>query len=123
MDYKILIDQIMQLDENIRFSIVSDMYGNIVTTRHREGLANFLSEDETKDSLQYAVEAWRIRHSHANKIGRGKFAIVEYEKIRRITIPLSEDRLLLITLDNIGELTEIIEKILKQIQYPKPEAS
>jgi len=31
------------------------MYGNIVLSRHRDGLENFLTEDETKDTLQYSV--------------------------------------------------------------------
>ena len=109
----------MHLDEKIRFSVICDMYGNIVLTRHREGLDNFLTEEETKDALQYAVEAWRIRHKHEHKIGKGKYAIVEYEKLRRITIPLSHERLLLITLDNSDSDFKVIENILNQIKFPK----
>jgi len=110
----------MKLDKKIRFSVICDMYGNIVLSRHREGLENFLTEDETKDTLQYSVEAWRIRHQHENKIGKGKFALVEYEKIRRITIPLSHERLLLITLENSDNDFGVIENILNQIKFPKP---
>ena len=120
MDYKIIIENIMKLDKKIRFSVICDMYGNIVLSRHRDGLENFLTEDETKDTLQYSVEAWRIRHQHENKIGKGKFALVEYEKLRRLTIPLSHERLLLITLDNSENDLSIIENILNQIKFPKP---
>jgi hypothetical protein len=95
------------------------MYGNIVLSRHRDGLENFLTEDETKDTLQYSVEAWRIRHKHENKLGKGKFALVEYEKLRRLTIPLSHERLLLITLDNTDNDFAVIENILNQIKFPK----
>ena len=110
----------MNLDKKIRFSVICDMYANIVITRHRDGLENFLTEAESKDALQYAVEAWRSRHQHENKIGKGKFALVEYEKIRRITIPLSHERLLLITLDNSDNDFAVIENILNQIKFPKP---
>ncbi len=120
MDYKIIIENIMNLDKKIRFSVICDMYGNIVLSRHREGLENFLTEDETKDTLQYSVEALRIRHKHENKIGNGLFALVEYEKLRRLTIPLSHERLLLITLDNSENDLTIIENILNQIKFPKP---
>ena len=120
MDYRILIENIMKLDTKIRFSIICDMYANIVITRHREGLENFLTEVETKDALQYAVDAWRIRHTHEPKLGKGKFAIVEYEKLRRITIPLSHERLLLITLDNSDNDLSVIENIINQIKFPKP---
>ena len=119
MDYKIIIENIMKLDKKIRFSVICDMYGNIVLSRHRDGLENFLTEDETKDTLQYSVEAWRIRHKHENKLGKGKFALVEYEKLRRLTIPLSHERLLLITLDNSDNDFAVIENILNQIKFPK----
>ncbi len=73
MDYKIIIENIMNLDKKIRFSVICDMYGNIVLSRHRDGLENFLTEDETKDTLQYSVEAWRIRHKHENIVKNSLF--------------------------------------------------
>jgi hypothetical protein len=109
----------MKLDKKIRFSVISDMYANIIMTRHRDGLENFLTERETKDAIQYAVEAWRVRHRHEEKLGKGKFAMVEYEKLKRISIPLGNERLLLITLDNTDNGFEIIENILSQIKFPK----
>ena len=123
MDYSLLLENIMNLDKKIRFSVICDMYANIVLTRHREGLENFLTETETKEALDYAVEAWRVRHTHESKLGKGKFAMVEYEKLRRITIPLSHERLLLITLDNHDTDFKVIENILKQIKFPTQKIS
>ena len=119
MDYTPLLDKIMGLDKNIRFSLICDMHGNVVNTRHREKLENYLTENETKDALQYSVESWRVRNHHSKKIGKGKFAFVEYEKLRRITMPLNEDRMLLVTVDKDGENYEIIDRILNQIRHPE----
>ncbi len=109
----------MEFDKKIRFSVIADMYANVVITRHREGLENFLTERETKDAIQYAVEAWRVRHRHEEKLGKARFAMVEYEKLKRISIPLGNERILLITLDNTDNGFEIIENILNHIQFPK----
>ncbi|MFB3096473.1 MAG: hypothetical protein ACE1YX_02100 [Nitrosopumilaceae archaeon] len=119
MDYKLLLEKIMQIDKNVRFSVISDMYANIILTRHRDGQENFLTEEETREALQYAVEAWRIRHKHEEKLGKGKFAMVEYETIKRISIPIGKDRLLLITIDNTSNGFEIVEKVLNEIKFPK----
>ena len=119
MDYSPLLEKIMDLDKNIRFSLICDMHGNIVNTRHREKLENYLTENETKDALQYSVESWRVRNTHSHKIGKGKFAFVEYEKLRRITMPLNENRMLLVTVDKNGENFEIIDRILNQIRHPE----
>ena len=109
----------MDSDKHIRFSLVSDMYGNIINSKHRDGEHNLLSEDETKEALEYSAESWRIRGEHANKIGKGKYALVEYEKISRITMPLGDDRLLLVTTDNEQSPVKRIELILNQIAHPK----
>ncbi len=119
MDYKIMLKTIMDSDNDIRFTLVSDMYGNVVTCKHREGEGNFLTEKETKDAIQYSAEAWRIRKEHAAKIGKGKYALVQYEKISRITMPLSDDRLLLVTIDNHKNPLKRIELILNQVSHPK----
>jgi len=109
----------MDSDTDIRFSLVFDMYGNVVTSKHREGEDNFLSEDETRDAVLNSAESWRNRKNFAKKIGEGKYALVEYEKICRITIPLADDRMLLVTADNNGSPMKIIEPILNQISHPK----
>ena len=119
MDFKLLLDKIMQIDKRVRFSVVSDMYANIILSRHRDGLENFLTEQETREALQYAVDAWRIRHQHEEKLGKGKFAMVEYETVKRISLPLGKDRLLLITIDNTSDGFEIVEKVLNEIKFPK----
>jgi hypothetical protein len=119
MDYKALLENIMALDKIIRFSVIADKYGNIIMTRYRKGLKNFLTDRETKDTIQYAVEAWRIRHTHEEKLGKARFALVEYQKLLRTSIPLHNDQLLIITLDIAENDFEIIEKILNQIKFAK----
>ncbi len=76
MDFKLLLETIMGLDKNIRFSLVYDLYGNVVNSKHREAEQNYLSEDETKDTLLYSAESWRVRNEHGKKIGRGKFSFL-----------------------------------------------
>jgi hypothetical protein len=54
-----------------------------------------------------------LRHSLSPKIGRGKYAMAEYEKIKRITIPLDDDHLLLITTEVEADHAQIINNVLK----------
>ena len=115
MDYKNLIDTVMALDENIRYATVSDMASNQIETRHREGITNYLSDAETKESLDHAVSSWKSRTKLSNKIGKGKYVLAVYEKLRRVTLPLDNDHLLLVTIDNKGGQTEIIDRILNQL--------
>jgi hypothetical protein len=77
---------------------------------------NLLSSDETKRSNIQALARWALRNSLSPKIGKGKYSITEYEKIKRITIPLENSHLLLITTEIDADDRKIIDRILMLIQ-------
>jgi hypothetical protein len=113
MDYDNLCKAVMDIDAKIRFSGICDETGEIKYGGQREGVENILSNDETRKSNLQALARWGLRNSLASKIGRGKYAMAEYEKIKRITIPLDDDHLLLITTEVQADHGKIISNTLK----------
>src|SRR5215203_685228 len=85
MNYQKLHQDIMSLDRNIRMVTICDTDGKIMYSDHRPGVTNLLTSDESRKSLEMAVNAWKSRSQLAPKIGRGKYVLAEYEKIKRIT--------------------------------------
>jgi hypothetical protein len=53
----------------------------------KKEVKNILSNEETRKSNLKALEGWELRKSLSPKTGKGKYAMTEYEKIKRITIP------------------------------------
>ena len=51
----------MNLDPKIRLVTICDLNGNIMHSGHREGVENLLSPEESKKSLELAVNAWKTR--------------------------------------------------------------
>ena len=92
---------------------VCDLEGKILFSEHREGVTNLLTPDESKRSLEMAVHAWKTRSQLANKIGKGKYVLAEYEKIKRITMPLDENHILYITTEVGADHNRIIGAIGK----------
>jgi hypothetical protein len=90
---------------------VCDNEGQIVYSAHREGVKNLLSPEESKQSLEVAVNSWKTRTSLAPKIGRGKYVLAEYEKIKRITMPLNEKHILYITTEVECDHSALINRI------------
>ena len=115
MNHQQLVDRIMDLDENIRYAGICDMDGNLKVTAKREGVEIFLSPEDTQETLQHAVSAWKSRMKHYDKIGKGLYTLAVYEKLRRVTLPLKDDHLLLVTIDNRGGQKEIVDRILNQL--------
>ena len=103
----------MALDPKIRFATIFDMNGKVMISGHRKGVANLLSPEESQKSLQLAINAWKSRNEVSNKIGKGKYALVEYEKLKRITMPLDEDHILYITTDVEADHAPIIYRALR----------
>ncbi len=115
MDFDNLLKRIMGSDPNIRHSIVSDNEGNILATNHRDGVANFLSPEETASSLQRAAIAWKGRNELTQKIGKGIYAVAVFEKITRMTFPLGDDNLIFVSLGSDITRTDLHEGGQKQI--------
>ena len=114
------IERILALDDNIRFVAISDLDGNLIASKGREGANLFLSPESTKDTLRHAASAWKSRMKHFDEIGRGLYTLAVYEKLRRVTMPLSDDKILLVTIDNAGGRKQILETLLNEVIYKDP---
>ena len=113
MDYGKLCKDILNLDPKIRYAGICDNTGETKFGGQRQGVQNLLSLEETKRSNLQALARWALRNSLSPKIGKGKYAIAEYEKLKRITVPLENDHLLLITTEVEADHQKIIDNVLQ----------
>ena len=116
MDYKRIYNDIMNIDPKVRLVTIYDNDGNIMCSVHREGVKNLLTPEESKKSLELAVNAWKTRSALAPKIGKGKYVLAEYEKIKRITMPLDDKHLLYITTEVECDHSALIDRI-QRLEY------
>ena len=114
MDYKNIGNQILNLDPDVRFVTIIDINDNtILFSEHAPGITNLLTKEESDQSLQFTLSAWKIRNTLKKQIGKGKFVLAEYEKIKRISMHLDDNHLLYITTEVGCDALSIIEKIKK----------
>jgi hypothetical protein len=116
MDYNRIYNDIMNMDPKIRLVTICDNDGNIMCSVHREGVKNLLTPEESKKSLELAVNSWKTRTSLAPKIGKGKYVLAEYEKIKRITMPLDDKHLLYVTTEVECDHSTLIDRI-QRLEY------
>ena len=111
MNYQKLYADIMNIDTKIRLVTICDINGKVMFSDHRQGVKNLLSTEESKESLELAINSWKIRSKLAPKIGKGKYVLAEYEKIKRITMPLGDNHLLYVTTEPEADHQNIINRI------------
>ncbi len=115
MNFENLLNRIMESDVNIRHSIVTDNEGSVLATSHRDGITNYLSQEETEASLRRAASAWKGRKELSSKIGNGMYAVAAFEKITRMTFPLNDENLIFVSMGSDTVRLDLHEGGQKQI--------
>ena len=115
MDYEKLCSQIFEIDPKIRFVAVYDFWAERIAGGMREGLDSHLEEKITINSVNQALLRWKSRKTMEEWIGKTKYAMAEYEKVKRFTFYFNEDELLLISTEPNVDNEFIIKSIKKLI--------
>ena len=106
-----ICDIIMSMDRKIRFVEVVVKDKNF--RKIRPGLESILTPNETEESIDDSLERWATRKKLAHKLGEPVYAMAEYEKVKRISIPINHGGLILVTLDSTGFHEVIIKEIIE----------
>lgn len=114
MNAEQLCKNILDIDE-VRFAmIVQD--GVKKFGGYRYNTVGILDSKELEQSIWYAHERMAGRKMAEHKLGKTRYAMAEYEKVKRITFPLDNKTLLLVSADVNCNHDEIIKKILNMLK-------
>ena len=109
MDYQKVQEKAMKISPSIRYATITDLNGKVKASGHRRGVKNLLTRQESLQSLKTSANTWKARNKLSRKIGRGKYALAEYGKIKRIVMPIGRDHLLYLTTSTRADHTKIIQ--------------
>ena len=128
--YQQLLNMLMDFNESVRFAAVSDADGQLLWNSQRNGVSNIVPMEKTKTTMSRSRSEWDDYASSAEHIGNGMYSITSYAKIKRITIPLPDGKMLFISVNNkpmknvkntsyghlvqMGEILSIVEFVESQ---------
>ena len=95
-----LLNMLMDFNKSIRFAAIYDKKGQILWHSQREGIKNIVPYEETKQTLLRTIPAWKENMKVTKDVGSGLYSITSYEKIKRISIPLDDEKMLFISINN-----------------------
>ena len=116
------LNSILEVSDNIRFVMIYDLNGNSIVKRAVDGVTDLLTEEENKIALKHTIDSWNFRNSVSEKIGNPRYSLQVYDNLIRAIFPFGNEMLLIVTLDNSGSSSEIIQRIRK-ILSGNPQAS
>jgi len=121
-EFNKLLESILNLDPGVRYVIIIDSQGQVVSGGQREGNQNYLDPLDQQLSIKHALESWQLRIQFADKIGEAKFALAVYEKLRRYTVPIDQNHLLYITTEPDISYHSFMDDVLNLVEKHKKTA-
>lgn len=92
-----MLNKVMKSDDRIRYVTVCDMDGQVLGTEIREGLKPLLNDEEHREALMYAINAMKVREKLSAKLGKNQYVLAVYDNLCRLTMPIGNKYLLLLT--------------------------
>jgi len=105
-DYSGFLEVLMMSNKKVRFSAICNLEGKLLFQKRREDIRELFSLEETQKQLSGTIDSWKSRSEIRDKIGKPMYSITSYEKIKRMTIPIDDEHLLFISMDNKEEEVE-----------------
>ncbi len=110
-----LCSLILGIEPQIRGVFVYHHNGELLAGGMRNGIQAHLPLEEITKSIYNTISRWQTRKSLYPFFGAGKYSITEYEKVKRITFPLSMHSILVVSVEIEIDHSKVIEKILQLI--------
>jgi hypothetical protein len=121
-EFKEFCNRIIETDSRIRYVGLADKHGVILTNGERKGIIPLLNDEETE---QYAITASTRQYTRLrwqNILGKLYYTCSLYEKILRVTIPITNrnnrlEYVMIFTLDpnNIDDFDSLIMNKIMQL--------
>ena len=111
MNFKKLLEKVMDSDPYVRFVAISDMNGNMIDSKTKQGISNFLPPREMDSSIKRAVDSWKSRNKVDSYLGQGRYVLAVYDNVKRITVRVDDEHIMLVALDNRGGQKDLVERI------------
>ena len=116
LDFDKLYADVMKIDSAIRYAVIQNNTGEKICGGFRDNINPILNDDELKMMHYYASQRWETRKNIEHKLGNTKYAMAEYDKLKRITFPINKKYMLLLTTEIDADHANVIGKVLELIR-------
>ncbi len=115
MDFDKLFKDVMEIDSTIRYVAIQNNTGSKIMGGFRENITPLLNDEELRMMHYYANQRWQTRKNIEHKLGSTKYAMAEYGKLKRISFPIENKYLLMLTTEINTDHTRVINIVLELI--------
>ena len=116
MNYVKLCSLILGIEFQVRGVFVYSNNGDLIVGGMQDNVKPYLPTEEKSKSTLDTIFRWNSRELLSPFFGPGKYSLTEYKKIKRITFPLNNHKLLIVGTSVEVDHDKIIRNILQLIE-------
>jgi len=113
LDYEKFCSQILETDPKIRFATVYDEWAVRVAGGIRKGVDNLLSTHAENELVNLSILDWKARKDMSKWLGKTKYTLGEYDKVKRFSFYLGDDYLLLVSTEKDDDTNVVVDEVIK----------
>lgn len=113
LDYENFCSQILESNPKIRFATVYDQWAVRIGGGLRKGLTSILSDHKEKELVTLSILDWQSRKEISKWLGKTKYTLAEYDLVKRFSLYLGDDHLLLVSAEKDVDTDEVVDEIIK----------
>lgn len=111
MEAQEAVKKILALSPSVRVATICDMNGKLIFHARRKSVKNILSPSESRESLRLSARNMKGRKKLARKLGKCKYTLAEYEKVKRLVMPAGKNHLVFVTCSPNYDHMKIVKKV------------
>ena len=111
MEVEAAVRKVLALSPSVRVVTIADLNGKLVFSGRRKSVKNVLSPSESKASLKTSAKNVKGRKALARKLGKFKYTVAEYEKVKRLVMPAGKTHMFFVTCSPGYDHMKIVRKI------------
>ena len=116
VNYDKLCTAVLTIDNAIRFATVYTKNGDIIGGGMNQDKESLLIPEEVTLSLYYSKHMYEIHKNLFHVIGKEKYSMSEYARVKMISVPLQDDNLLLISIEPKSDHFKMIDHVLTLVE-------
>ena len=116
LDYEHFCSEILESNSHVRFATVYDEWAVCVGGGMRDSIQNLLSKHAENELVNLSILDWKARKDMSKWLGKTKYTLAEYDKIKRFSFYLGDDHLLLVSTEKECDTNTIVDEVI-QLYY------
>ena len=112
MDYDKFCSEILDAEPKIRFATVYDEWANKIGGGMRDGVENLLSPHAENELVNICTLDWKARKDMSKWLGKTKYTLAEYDKVKRFSFYLGDDHLLLVSTEKDCDTNTVVDQVI-----------